>query len=295
MEDLHIEIVDKNVKKLYGKTAFITGGAQGIGREIALRLARDGANVVIAAKTDKPQIHTTVYDVEFAGGRGLAVVMDIRHEDQVIRAVNMAVKKFGGIDILVNNASAISLTDTQDSDMKDYDLINDVNARGTFLVTKTCLPYLKKSASPHVLCIAPPINLKTGWFIGRVGYAIAKYGMSMCVIGMAEEFRGYRISVNALWPRFVIENDQGAANIAKQVCRKATIMGDAAYAIFTREPRPIGEFFLDDQALTQTGVTNLESYCVDPSYVNMLVLNAFVDDSGTIVQKNRSKGNPRRR
>ncbi|KAK5650247.1 hypothetical protein RI129_001276 [Pyrocoelia pectoralis] len=295
MKGLEIEMVDKSVRKLYGKNVFITGGTRGVGKAIALRLARDGANIVIAAETDKPNsskegtVHSAIQEVEAAGGRGLAVLMDIRHEDQIKHAVEMAVKKFGGIDILINNASAISLTDTEDTDMKDYDLINSVNARGTFLMTKLCLPYLKNSTTPHVLCISPPINLKTFWFAGRVSYSIAKYGMSMCVIGMAEEFRGYGISVNALWPRTIIETDDIAEKYAKQVCRKAEIMGDAAYSIFTMDPRPIGEFFLDDQALMQTGMTNLGSYCVDPNYVNQLVLNAFVDDSGTIVGKKPEK------
>ncbi|KAB0802714.1 hypothetical protein PPYR_04900 [Photinus pyralis] len=288
MKDLEIEIVDKSVKKLYGKTVFITGGTRGVGKEIALKLARDGANIVIVAETDKPHpskqgtLHTTIQEVEAAGGRGLAILMDIRHENQVKHAVELTVRTFGGIDILINNASAISLADTEETDMNSYDLINSVNARGTFLVTKMCLPHLKKSTTPHVLCIAPPINLRGFWFAGRVAYAIAKYGMSMCVMGMAEEFRGYGISVNALWPRVVIEKEN---MVEKQVCRKPTIMGEAAYAILTMDPRPFGEFFLDDQALAQVGMRRYDSYCVDPSFVNKLVLNAFVDDSGTIVQK----------
>ena len=287
MKGLEIEIVSKSSSRpLFKKTVFITGGTRGVGKEIALRLAKEGANIVIAGKNDKPTpsrastIYSVAEEAEVAGGRGLAVYMDIRDESQIKGAVDTAVKKFGGIDILINNASVISLTDTEDTDMKDYDLMGSVNARGTFLLTKTCLTHLKKSNLSHVLCITPPINLSTTWIAGRVPYAIAKYGMSMCVIGMAQEFRGYGISVNALWPRIIIESDDVAASVAKEGCRKPQIMGDAAYAIFTMTPKPIGEFFLDDQALMHIGRTNIDEYCVNPAYNNQLVLNAFIDHSG---------------
>src|SRR6202043_317215 len=195
---------------LKGKTLFISGGSRGIGKAIALRAARDGANVVIAAKTTEPHpklpgtIYTAAKEIEAAGGKALAVQTDIREEDQVLRAVEEAAERFGGIDILVNNASAISLTPTLETPMKRFDLMVGINLRGTFLCSRACLPYLKKAKNPHILTLSPPLNLNPQWFKPHVAYTIAKYGMSMCVLGMAEEFRQDGVAVNALWPRTTI-------------------------------------------------------------------------------------------
>nr|XP_012234932.1 PREDICTED: hydroxysteroid dehydrogenase-like protein 2 isoform X4 [Linepithema humile] len=196
-----------NTGKLAGRTIFITGASRGIGKSIALKAAKDGANIVIAAKTAQahPKLPGTIYtaanEIEAAGGKALPCIVDVRDEAQVINAVENAVAKFGGIDVVVNNASAISLTDTVSTDMKRYDLMNNINARGTFLVSKICIPYLKKSANPHIINISPPLNMKPIWFKNHVAYTIAKYGMSMCVLGMAEELKLDNIAVNAVWPK----------------------------------------------------------------------------------------------
>jgi citronellol/citronellal dehydrogenase len=259
---------------LKGKTLFISGGSRGIGLAIALRAAQDGANVVIAAKTTAPHpklpgtIHSAAEAIEKAGGQALPVQTDIRDEDQVLRAVEMAVEHFGGIDILINNASAISLTGTLETPMKRVDLMLGVNLRGTYLCSRAVLPHLKKSANPHILTLSPPLNLDPHWFAPHVAYTIAKYGMSLCVLGMAEEFRADGIAVNALWPRTII------ATAALQVIpgvnaaggRKPEIMADAAHAILTRESRSItGRFLIDDEVLREAGVSDFTGYAVDAS------------------------------
>ena len=260
---------------LNGKTLFITGGSRGIGKAIGLRAARDGANVVIASKTTEPHpklpgtIYTAAEEVEQAGGRALPVKVDIRFEDQIHAAVDEAVATFGGIDILVNNASAIFLAGTLQTPMKRFDLMHAVNARGTFATSQVCLPYLKQAANPHILNLAPPLNMEARWFAPHVAYTMAKYGMSLCVLGMAEEFRGDGVAVNALWPRTVIataavRNLLGGEE-AIQRCRRPAILGDAAHWILTQDSRACtGNFFIDDDVLRQTGVTDFAPYAVDP-------------------------------
>jgi citronellol/citronellal dehydrogenase len=258
------------MKSLRGKTIFITGASRGIGKAIAMRAARDGANVVIAAKTTVPHpklpgtIHTAAADVEAAGGRALAVAMDVRQDAEVEEAVGQAAEAFGGIDILVNNASAISLTGTRDTPMKRFDLMQQVNVRGTFLCTQKCLPHLQRAPNPHVLTISPPIDLAPRWFAAHAAYTISKYGMSMCVLGMAEELRPDGIAVNALWPRTGIDTAAiayiaGPAMLRR--CRKPEIMADAAHAILTREARSCtGNFFIDDEVLRAEGMTDFARY-----------------------------------
>ena len=264
---------------LAGKTLFVSGGSRGIGLAIALRAARDGANVVIAAKTAEPNpklpgtIHTAAAEIVQAGGRALPVVCDIRDEASVHAAVDAAVRHFGGIDILLNNASAISLTGTLDTPMKRFDLMFGVNVRGTYLCSQACLPHLKRSAgmdrNPHVLTLSPPLNLDPKWFRNHVAYTMAKYGMSLCVLGMAEEFRDDGIAVNALWPRTVIATAALAmipgAREQLDRTRRPDIMADAAHAILTRDASTTtGNFFLDDEVLRETGVTDLDVYAVKP-------------------------------
>ena len=259
---------------LRGKTLFITGASRGIGKAIALRAAADGANIVIAAKTTDPHpklpgtIHSAAEEVEAAGGKALAVVCDIRDEDQVHQAVGQAVSTFGGIDILVNNASAIHLTGTLETPIKRFDLMWGVNARGTFLCSQACLPYLEKAANPHILTLSPPLNLDPKWFKSHVAYTIAKYGMSLCVLGMAEEFKNHGIAINALWPRTVIATAALAmlgGAIKPENCRKPEIVADAAHAILTRDSRShTGNFYIDEDVLREEGVTDLEKYAVQP-------------------------------
>ncbi len=260
---------------LSGKTLFITGGSRGIGKAIALRAARDGANIVIAAKTTEPNpklagtIHTAAEEIVAAGGKALACQVDIRFEDQIRQAVGQAVATFGGIDILVNNASAISLTGTLATPMKRFDLMHQVNARGTFACSQACLPHLLKSANPHILNISPPLNLSPRWFAPHAAYTIAKYGMSLCVLGMAEEFREQGVAVNALWPRTVIAtaavmNLLGGEEVIRR-SRKPEIMADAAHAVLTRPSRDCtGNFFIDEDVLTAAGITNFDQYAVTP-------------------------------
>jgi citronellol/citronellal dehydrogenase len=261
---------------LSGKTLFITGASRGIGLAIALRAARDGANVVIAAKTAQPHSHLpgTIYtaaeEIEAAGGQALPLVVDVRDEANVLDAVAQGVARFGGVDICVNNASAISMTRVEDTEMKRYDLMNEVNARGTFLVTKACLPHLKKAANPHVLMLSPPLDMKPRWFSGHVAYTMAKFGMSMCVLGMAEEFKGDGVAANALWPRTTIATAAiefallGAEGLRH--CRTPQIVADAAYEIFTTPSRELtGQFLIDDELLYSRGVRDFERYRVDPS------------------------------
>ncbi|HEY3805897.1 MAG TPA: NAD(P)-dependent oxidoreductase [Kofleriaceae bacterium] len=261
---------------LRGKTLFITGASRGIGLAIGVRAARDGANVVIAAKTAEPNpklpgtIYTAAKEIEGAGGQALPIVCDIRFEDQVQAAVKQAVDKFGGIDVCINNASAISLTGTEQTEMKRYDLMHSINTRGTFLVSKTCIPHLKQAQNPHVLNLSPPLNMETKWFAPHVAYTMAKFGMSMCVLGMAGEYKSAGIAFNALWPRTVIataavKNLLGGSSTMKG-SRKPEIMGDAAYAILTRDSRECtGNFFIDDDVLAAAGKTDLSEYAFDPS------------------------------
>jgi len=256
---------------LSGKTLFITGTSRGIGLAIALRAARDGANIVIAAKTDRPHpklpgtIHTAAAEIEAAGGKALAIVTDIRSDEQVYAAVEQAVQRFGGIDILVNNASAISLTGTLETPMKRFDLMMGVNVRGTFLCSQACLPHLKKAANPHILTLSPPLNLRAHWFAPHVAYSIAKYGMSLCVLGMAEEFRSAGIAVNALWPRTLIATAalQVIPGAEPERARKPEIVADAAWQILTRDSRTTtGNFFIDEEVLAAAGVSDLSGYAV---------------------------------
>jgi len=261
-----------DVRPLRGKTLFITGGSRGIGLAIALRAARDGANVAVAAKTTEPHpklpgtIHTAAAEIEAAGGRALPLAVDIRDEAQVDAAVQRTVETFGGLDILVNNASAISLTDTLHTPMKRYDLMHDVNARGTFLCTQKCVPHLARAANPHVLMISPPLDMSARWFAPHVAYTIAKYGMSLCVLGMAEEFRGAGIAVNALWPRTIIATAALQAiptidDAAKRRTRSPEIVADAAHALLTRPAREFsGNFVLDEDVLRAAGVTDFARY-----------------------------------
>jgi citronellol/citronellal dehydrogenase len=261
---------------LRGKTLFITGASRGIGKAIGERAARDGANVVIAAKTSEPHpklpgtIHTAAADIEKAGGRALALVCDIRFEDQIAAAVAKAVETFGGIDILVNNASAISLTGTLATPMKRFDLMHQINTRGTYACSQACIPHLQKAENPHILNLSPPLNMEARWFAGHVAYTMAKFGMSMCVLGMAEELRGSGIAVNALWPRTVIataavQNLLGGDETVKR-SRKPEIMADAAHVILTRNSREFtGNFCIDDDVLASAGVTDLSGYAYDPA------------------------------
>jgi len=261
---------------LRGKTLFITGASRGIGLAIGLRAARDGANIVIAAKTAEPNpklpgtVYTAAEEINRAGGKGLPVVCDIRFEDQVIAAIDTAVSAFGGLDILVNNASAISLTGTEHTPTKRYDLMHQINTRGTFVCSKAAIPYLKKAENPHILNISPPLNMEERWFAPHVAYTMAKFGMSMCVLGMAGEFRRDGIAVNALWPRTAIataavQNLLGGA-AAMRGSRKPSIMGDAAHAILTKPSREFtGRFCIDDEVLAQEGKADLSEYAMDPN------------------------------
>ncbi|HCN88453.1 MAG TPA: short chain dehydrogenase, partial [Oxalobacteraceae bacterium] len=254
---------------LNGKTIFITGASRGIGEAIALRAARDGANIVVAAKTVAPHpklpgtIHSVAQAIEKAGGHALPLQLDIRDENAVQAAVAAAVSHFGGIDILVNNASAISLTGTLETPAKKFDLMLDVNVRGTFLCSQACLPHLKRAANPHILTLSPPLNLDPKWFGPHVAYTIAKYGMSMCVLGMAEEFRADGVAVNALWPRTLIATSAINAIDPRLMGmgRTPQIMADAAYAILTKDSRAYtGNFAIDDEVLQAAGVTDLSGY-----------------------------------
>ena len=273
---------------LKGKTLFITGASRGIGLAIARRAAADGANIVIVAKTTEsnPKLPGTIYsaaaEVESAGGKALALSVDIREEDAVLAAVAKAVETFGGIDILVNNASAISLTNTEATPMKRFDLMNGVNARGTYLCTMACLPALKKSAAagrnPHVLTMSPPLSMKTHWFQNHTAYTMAKYGMSMCTLGHAGEFKRHGIAVNSLWPRTAIATAalQMIPGVDIRLCRKPEILSDAAYLILTSASSNTGNFYIDDALLAAHGVTDLEQYSVTPGTKN-LIPDFFVD------------------
>ncbi|XP_063979168.1 hydroxysteroid dehydrogenase-like protein 2 [Diachasmimorpha longicaudata] len=277
----------KNTGKLAGKTLFITGASRGIGKSIALKAAQDGANIVICAKTADPHpklpgtIYTTANEVEALGGKALPCTVDVREEAQVNAAVSEAVQKFGGIDIVVNNASAISLTPTLSTDMKRYDLMNQINARGTFLVSKACLPHLLKSKNPHILNLSPPLNLNPVWFKNYLAYTMAKYGMSFCVLGMSEEFKDQGVAVNALWPRTTIYTaavDMLMGEQGKNYSRKPEIMADAAYAIVTRDSKAsTGQFFIDDEVLKSEGILDLTAYACNPEYKDKLMPDGFLD------------------
>ncbi len=260
---------------LKGKTLFITGASRGIGKAIGRRAARDGANVVVAAKTAEPHpklpgtIFTAAEEIEAAGGKALPCVVDIRFEEQVEAAVAKTIDTFGGIDILVNNASAIHLTDTVSTPMKRYDLMHHINTRGTFLCSQKCIPHLEKADNPHILNLSPPLNMEAKWFAPHVAYTMAKFGMSMCVLGMAEELKSKGIAVNALWPRTTIataavRNLLGGEKMVR-ASRKPDILADAAHAILTKPSRECtGNFFVDDDVLRAEGVTDLSGYAVDP-------------------------------
>jgi citronellol/citronellal dehydrogenase len=260
---------------LRGQTLFITGASRGIGLAIALRAAKDGANVVIAAKTTEPHpklpgtIHTAAEAIEKAGGKALPCLVDVRDEAQIAAAVAKAVETFGGIDVLVNNASAISMTGTLATPMKRYDLMHSVNTRGTFACSQACIPHLKRSKNPHILNNSPPLNMDPRWFAQHVAYTMAKYGMSMCVLGMAEELRPDGIAVNALWPRTIIataavQNLLGG-DAAMRGARAPEIMADAAHAILTKPSREVtGNFFIDEDVLRREGVTDFSQYQLVP-------------------------------
>jgi citronellol/citronellal dehydrogenase len=273
---------------LKNKTLFISGASRGIGLAIALRAAKDGANIAIAAKTAEPNpklpgtIYTAAKEIEGAGGNALPIVCDIRFEDQVQAAVDQTVAKFGGLDICVNNASAISLTGTLQTDMKRYDLMNGINARGTYLVSRTCIPHLKKSANPHVLNLSPPLDMSPKWFAGHTAYTMAKFGMSMCGLGMAAEFKDDGIAFNALWPRTGIATaairNALAGDEGMKHCRTAHILADAAYLIFNKPSHEFtGNFLIDDTFLASEGVTDFDQYRVDPA--KDLMPDFFVPDS----------------
>ena len=261
---------------LKNKTLFITGASRGIGKAIALRAAKDGANIAVVAKTSEPHpklpgtVYTSAEDIEAVGGKALPYVADIRFEDQVKAAVDATVKEFGGIDALINDASAINLTPTLQTPMKRFDLMFSVNVRGTFLCSKLCIPHLKKAENPHILNLSPPLNMDPKWFANHLAYTMSKYGMSMCVLGMAEELKKDGIAVNALWPRTAIataavKNLLGGEPAIKH-SRKPEIVADAAHFILTKPSRECtGNFFIDDEVLIENGVTDLGKYSIVPN------------------------------
>ena len=274
---------------LQGKRIFITGGSRGIGLAIALRAAADGAHVAIAAKTSEHNpklpgtIHSAAEEIRAAGGTALPIQCDLRDENQIAEAVAQAAKEFGGIDILINNASAINLTRTEDTPAKRFDLMFDVNVRGTFLTSQAALPHLRESAeagrNPHILTLSPPLSMKAKWFKNHVAYTMAKYGMSMCVLGMAEEFKRDGIAVNALWPRTAIDTAalQMIPGVDTAACRTPEILSDTAYIILNRNSKECtGNFFVDDEVLASEGITDLEKYSVVPGTKDFL-LDFFLD------------------
>ena len=267
------------------KTVFITGASRGIGRDIALRCARDGANVVITAKTAEPHsklpgtIYSVAEEVEAAGGKALPIRLDIRDETAVQEAARKAAAEFGGIDILVNNASAIMLAGTLATPMKRFDLMFEVNVRGTYACSQACLPFLVKGRNPHILNLSPPLNMSSRWFKDHVAYTMAKYGMSMCTLGMAAEFRSLGVAVNSLWPRTTIATAAIAVNFPEAILkasRKPAIVADAAYAILNRDSRSAtGNFYIDETVLREQGVTDFDPYAVSPG--TTLYTDLFLD------------------
>jgi citronellol/citronellal dehydrogenase len=270
---------------LAGKTLFITGASRGIGHAIAMRAARDGANVAVAAKTTAPHpklagtIYSAAEDIERAGGKALPLVVDVRDEASVVAAARQCADKFGGIDICINNASAINLSATEDIDMRRYDLIQQINTRGTFVTSRACLPYLKKAANPHILTLSPPLDLRPQWFADHLAYSLSKFGMSLCMLGLAQEYRADGIACNALWPRTTIATAAvefalgGEAMMRRS--RKPDIVADAAHAILMRPARQCtGNFFIDDAVLFEAGVRDFTSYSVDPAAI--LIGDLFV-------------------
>ena len=289
---------------LKGKTLFITGASRGIGLAIALRAAHDGANIAIAAKTAEPHpklkgtIYTAADEIRTAGGNALPLVCDIRDEAQVMAAIGKTVAEFGRLDICVNNASAISLTNSQGTDMKRFDLMMDINTRGTFMVSKYCIPHLRKAENPHILMLSPPLDMKPKWFAGSTAYSLAKFGMSICVLGLSAELESAGIAVNALWPRTTIATaavgNLLGGDAMMRASRTPAIMGDAAHVILTRPSREFtGNFCIDDKVLYAEGVRDFERYRVDPSVP--LMSDFFVPDDdepppGVIVQALPSVG-----
>ena len=271
---------------LAGKTLFVTGASRGIGLAIALRAARDGANIAIAAKSAEPHpklpgtIHTAAAEVERAGGRALPLALDVRDEAGVSAAVSRCAEHFGGIDICINNASAINLAPTEQIDIRRYDLINQINTRGTFVTSRACLPYLKQARNPHILTLAPPLDFRPKWFAGHLAYSLSKYGMSLCMLGLAEEYRAAGIACNALWPRTTIataavEFALGGAQMMRR-SRQPAIVADAAYVILNRPARECsGQFFIDDTVLYESGVRDFAPYSVDPGA--KLLGDLFID------------------
>lgn len=269
-----------------GKTAFITGASRGIGKAMALKLAASGANIVIVAKSveENPKLGGTIFsaaeEIEKAGGKALPIQCDIRFEDQIQAAVDKAVAQFGGIDILINNASAISLTPTEKTDPKRFDLMHDINVRGTYFVTKACIPYLKKSSNAHILTLSPPVNLKPKWLAGHIAYTLTKYNMSMMALGWAEELKEYRIASNALWPRTTIDTaavrNLLGGEVLANMSRTTDILADAAYAILSRPSgQCTGHCYIDEEVLAEEGITDLGKYSVVPGAE--LYRDLFVD------------------
>lgn len=264
----------KNTGAFLGKTVLVTGGSRGIGKAIVLKMAQDGCNVVIAAKTTEPHpklegtIYTAAKEVENAGGKCLPVQCDLRDEEAVINTVDKTLQKFGSLDILINNASAISLTNTEDTTMKKYDLMHHINTRGTFMASKYCIPHLKNSKNPHILNLSPPLDMSPHWFGRHLAYTMAKYGMSMCVLGLAEELKDLGIGVNALWPMTAIWTaamGMLGGDEASNMCRKVDIMSDAAYAILSKDAKKCtGNFFVDELVLKEEGITDFEPYSCKP-------------------------------
>jgi citronellol/citronellal dehydrogenase len=270
---------------LQGKTLFITGASRGIGLAIALRAARDGANIAVAAKTDTPHpklpgtIHSAAQEIAAAGGKALPLVVDVREEETVKQALDATAQHFGGIDIVVNNASAIQLTNVQQTDMRRFDLMHQINARGTFIVSKHAIPHLLKAENPHILMLSPPLDMKEKWFAAHTGYTMAKFGMSLVVLGLAGELRG-RVAVNALWPRTTIatsavKNLLGGDTLMR-MSRTPEILADAAHAIFNKPRTFTGNFLLDDTFLAGEGVTDFDRYRADPT--QRLQIDFFVPD-----------------
>jgi citronellol/citronellal dehydrogenase len=287
------------METLQGKTLFITGGSRGIGLAIALRAARDGANVAIAAKTAEPHpklpgtIYTAAEEIEKAGGKALPILCDIRDDAQIGAAIEQTAGKFGGIDILVNNASAINLTRTPETDMKRFDLMHQINARGTYLASKLCIPHLAKAANPHILTLSPPLDMQAKWFAPHLAYSLAKFGMSICVLGLAEELKKQGIAVNALWPRTTIAtaavNNLLGGDRIMRASRTPDIMADAAHLILTKPSREFtGRFCIDDTLLAEHGVTDFEHYRVEPSVD--LMQDFFVPDDSPAPVSLKARG-----